>query len=106
MDNSSFPKILDLKNKMIPNPQLLQLKDWFSKYQFTVQHIKGKTNILVDLLSRPKQLSLFLSSIHKPILMFMIRHHWPPKLHIFSSLASVESYAYSYIFRYKSQFLL
>jgi hypothetical protein len=27
MGNSSFPKILEFKNKMIPDPQLLRLKD-------------------------------------------------------------------------------
>ncbi|MCI06643.1 polyprotein-like, partial [Trifolium medium] len=30
MDNSSFPKILEFKNKMPPDPQALRLKDWFS----------------------------------------------------------------------------
>ncbi|KAL0444952.1 UNVERIFIED_CONTAM: polyprotein [Sesamum latifolium] len=35
MNNTSFPKIMDLKNKGVPEPQLLRLKDWFSKYQFT-----------------------------------------------------------------------
>ncbi|KAL0283737.1 UNVERIFIED_CONTAM: polyprotein [Sesamum radiatum] len=42
MDNTSFPRIMDLKNKGVPEPQLLRLKDWFSKYQFTVKHIKGR----------------------------------------------------------------
>jgi hypothetical protein len=42
--------------------------------------------------------------VHKPIPVFMIRHHWPPELHRFSSLVAIESYAYSHIFRYKSQF--
>ena len=41
MDNSSFPKILDFKNKWLPDKQLLSLKAWFAKYDFTVQHIKG-----------------------------------------------------------------
>ncbi|KAK4384627.1 polyprotein [Sesamum angolense] len=45
MDNTSFPKIMDLKNKGVPEPQLLRLKDWFSKYQFTVKHIKGDANL-------------------------------------------------------------
>ncbi|RDX66824.1 hypothetical protein CR513_54368, partial [Mucuna pruriens] len=30
MDNSSFPKILEFKNRMPPDPQILRLKDWFS----------------------------------------------------------------------------
>ncbi|KAH9716900.1 hypothetical protein KPL71_021631 [Citrus sinensis] len=40
MDNSSFPRIFDFKNKLLPEKQLLNLKTWFSKYDFTVQHIK------------------------------------------------------------------
>ena len=42
MDNSSFPRIFDFKNKLLPDKQLLNLKTWFSKYDFIVQHIKGK----------------------------------------------------------------
>jgi hypothetical protein len=45
MDNSSFPKMLEFKNKMPPDPQTLRLKDWFSRYDFTVKHIKGKQNL-------------------------------------------------------------
>ncbi|KAH9671228.1 hypothetical protein KPL70_017281 [Citrus sinensis] len=41
LDNSSFPKIIEFKNKVLPNKHLLRLKTWFSKYDFTVQHIKG-----------------------------------------------------------------
>lgn len=41
LDNSSFSKILEFKNKVLPNKYLLCLKTWFSKYDFTVQHIKG-----------------------------------------------------------------
>ncbi|KAL0444672.1 UNVERIFIED_CONTAM: polyprotein [Sesamum latifolium] len=48
MDNTSFPKIMDLKNKGVPEPQLLRMKDWFSKYQFTVKHIKGENNLIPD----------------------------------------------------------
>ncbi|KAL0355777.1 UNVERIFIED_CONTAM: polyprotein [Sesamum radiatum] len=44
MDNTSFPKIMDLKNKGVPEP-LLRLKDWFSKYQFTVKHIQGRKQL-------------------------------------------------------------
>ncbi|KAK8532362.1 hypothetical protein V6N12_053805 [Hibiscus sabdariffa] len=36
-------------------PQLLRWAEWFSKYSFDCKHIKGKTNILADLLTRPKQ---------------------------------------------------
>ncbi|KAH9704988.1 hypothetical protein KPL70_011694 [Citrus sinensis] len=35
MDNSSFPRIFDFKNKLLPDKQLLNLKNWFAKYDFT-----------------------------------------------------------------------
>nr|KYP76024.1 polyprotein [Cajanus cajan] len=57
MDNSSFPKILDFKSKLPPEPQILRLKDWFSRYDFTVKHIKGKHNLIPDFLSRPQNQS-------------------------------------------------
>ncbi|KAK0582357.1 hypothetical protein LWI29_024660 [Acer saccharum] len=53
MDNSSFPKVLDFRNKIPLNPLLLRLKDWFARYDFTVRHVKGHHNIIVDMLSRP-----------------------------------------------------
>ena len=46
MDNSSFLRIFDFKNKLLPDKQLLNLKTQFSKYDFIVQHIKGKQNLL------------------------------------------------------------
>ena len=53
LDNSSFPRILDLKNKTLPDKHFFHLKTWFSKYDFSVQHIKGDQNLIPDLLSRP-----------------------------------------------------
>ncbi|KAK8556665.1 hypothetical protein V6N12_003062 [Hibiscus sabdariffa] len=55
MDMSSFPQMIKFKQKIIPNPQLLRWVEWFSKYSFDCKHIKGKTNVLADLLTRPKQ---------------------------------------------------
>ncbi|KAL4388578.1 hypothetical protein GQ457_09G008110 [Hibiscus cannabinus] len=55
MDMSSFPQMLKFKQKTVPHPQLLRWSEWFSKYSFDCRHIKGKTNILADLLTRPKQ---------------------------------------------------
>ena len=74
MDNSSFPKIMDFKNKGIPEPQLLRLKDWFSKYQFEVKHIKGNSNLIPDLLTRPKP--ALISSQNTIPIIFMLN---PPK---------------------------
>ena len=36
LDNSSFPKILEFKNRTLPDKQLLRLKTWFSQYDFSV----------------------------------------------------------------------
>ena len=52
MDNSSFPRIFDFKNKLLPDKQLFSLKNWFAKYDFTVQHIKGNQNLIPDFLTR------------------------------------------------------
>ena len=58
MDNSFFPKILEFCNKIPLNPQLLRLKDWFARYDFTVKHVKGHHNIIADILSRPPTIHL------------------------------------------------
>ncbi|KAK2638942.1 hypothetical protein Ddye_026737 [Dipteronia dyeriana] len=58
MDNSSFPRVLEFRNKLPPNPQLLRLKDWFARYDFSVKHIKGHHNIIPDMLSRPRPVNL------------------------------------------------
>nr|KJB06691.1 hypothetical protein B456_001G159600 [Gossypium raimondii] len=52
MDMSSFLKMLKFKQKEIPHPQLLRWSEWFSKYSFDVKHIKGKTNVLADILTK------------------------------------------------------
>lgn len=52
MDNSSFPKVLQFKGKTIPNSQLLRLQEWFSRYEFDVEHIKGQKNLIPNFLSR------------------------------------------------------
>ncbi|KAH9792715.1 hypothetical protein KPL71_004244 [Citrus sinensis] len=36
MDNSSFPRIFDFKNKLLPDKQLLTHKNWFAKNEFTI----------------------------------------------------------------------
>ena len=64
IDCSSFPKMLQFKRKMLPHPQLLRLAEWFSKYTFTVEHIKGTKNLIPDMLTRaPKSQTLLLPSI-------------------------------------------
>ena len=52
MDCSSFPKMLEFKGKTLPHPQLIRWKEWFSKYDFEVEHIKSDNNLIPNLLSR------------------------------------------------------
>ena len=42
MNNSSFPKIFEFKNKMPPDPQILRIKDWFSRYDFLLNTKKER----------------------------------------------------------------
>ncbi|KAH9649387.1 hypothetical protein KPL70_025964 [Citrus sinensis] len=58
-------KIFDFKNKLLHDKQLLNLKTWFAKYDFTVQHIKGNQNLIPDFLTRP--------AINKPSLISSIQ---------------------------------
>ncbi|CAA7022301.1 unnamed protein product [Microthlaspi erraticum] len=64
MDMSSFPKMLQFKQKMVPHQQLLRWSEWFSKYDFESFYLKGKNNTLADMLSRnlPKEIHLITSS--------------------------------------------
>ncbi|KAK0585855.1 hypothetical protein LWI29_035139 [Acer saccharum] len=71
MDNSSFPKILDFRNKIPPNLLLLRLKDWFVRYDFTVRNVKGHHNIIADMLSRTPLTHLITPTGHYPLI-FMI----------------------------------
>ncbi|RDX66835.1 hypothetical protein CR513_54360, partial [Mucuna pruriens] len=73
MDNSSFPKILEFKNKMPPDPQILRLKDWLSRYDFSVKHIKGKQNLIPDFLSRPEKTIQMITSTHSFPIIFMVK---------------------------------
>ncbi|KAK8568400.1 hypothetical protein V6N12_006953 [Hibiscus sabdariffa] len=72
MDMSSFPQMLKFKQKTVPHPQLLRWAEWFSKYSFECKHIKGKTNVLADLLTRPNpnqtQIMMYMASSSKGII--------------------------------------
>ncbi|KAH9769376.1 hypothetical protein KPL71_011975 [Citrus sinensis] len=70
MDSSAFPNILNFKGKTVPEKMLLRLKDWFSKYDFSVKHIKGSQNLIPDMLSR-------LSKPEKPLTLFSTTYHFP-----------------------------
>ncbi|KAH9697867.1 hypothetical protein KPL71_023791 [Citrus sinensis] len=70
MDSSAFPNIFHFKGKTVPEKVLLRLKDWFSKYDFSVKHIKGSQNLIPDMLSR-------LSKPENPLIMFSTTYHFP-----------------------------
>ncbi|OMO69073.1 hypothetical protein COLO4_29282 [Corchorus olitorius] len=50
---AAFDHMLDVKKKNVPNLQLLRWSQWFTHYFFTTRHIKGKHNLIPDMLSRP-----------------------------------------------------
>ncbi|KAH9780730.1 hypothetical protein KPL71_008191 [Citrus sinensis] len=70
MDNSAFPNIFHFKGKTGPEKMLLRLKDWFSKYDFSVKHIKGSQDLIPDMLSR-------LSKPEHPLTLFSTTYHFP-----------------------------
>ncbi|KAK4381888.1 polyprotein [Sesamum angolense] len=110
MDNTSFPRIMDLKNKGVPEPQLLRLKDWFSKYQFTVKHIMGDANLFPDFLSRPSSIHLISPTGTIPIFMASsssstsgIPLTFPPGF--FRNLTNIREYALDNMFSYLARLL-
>ncbi|KAH9716813.1 hypothetical protein KPL71_021589 [Citrus sinensis] len=107
--NSSFPRIFDFKNKLLPDKQLLNLKTWFSKYDFTVQHIKGKQNLIPDFLTRPAiNKPSLLSSTHIIPIIAMNRQlpfkalnqrSFPMNI-LFSSAYQIQDFAKKFLYRY------
>jgi len=106
MDNSSFPKILEFKNKMPPDPQILRLKDWFSRYDFSFKHIKGKTNLIPDFLSRPNNPIQMISTTKEFNMIFMMdplpnmaktRKEYPPDFNP-TTITEIHQYARSRYF--------
>ncbi|KAL5746059.1 hypothetical protein ACOSP7_027205 [Xanthoceras sorbifolium] len=68
MDNSSFPRVLEFKNKVPPDPLLLRFKSWFERYDFHTSHIKGSQNIIPDMLSRPQPIQLLSKTSIIPVI--------------------------------------
>ncbi|KAH9686204.1 hypothetical protein KPL70_014285 [Citrus sinensis] len=111
MDSSAFPNILNFKEKTVPKKMLLRLKDWFSKYDFSVKHIKGSQNLIPDMLSRlskpEKPLTLFSTTYHFPII--SMATSLPPKALTkkpfpfdknFSSVFAIQEFAKKALFRF------
>lgn len=100
LDMSAFPKMLEFKQKEIPSAQLLRWQQWFSRYRYTANHIKGFNNSVANLLSRPQRT--------ERIIMFMFKEKgessksnpkgpnppdWPPDIDI-----SVYPWDHEYLF--------
>ncbi|KAL5813034.1 hypothetical protein ACOSQ3_027984 [Xanthoceras sorbifolium] len=94
MDNSSFPRVLNFKNKVPPDPLLLRFKSWFERYDFQTSHIKGSQNIIPDMLSRPKHIQLISPTSVIPV------------IYSFSPTMAEPSYEPSYILNLPAKQLL
>ncbi|KAH9697741.1 hypothetical protein KPL71_023732 [Citrus sinensis] len=111
MDSSAFPNIFHFKGKTVPEKMLLRLKDWFSKYDFSVKHIKGSQNLIPDMLSRLSKpenpLTLFSTTYHFPII--SMATSLPPEAltkktfpfnKTFSSVFAIQEFARKALFRF------
>ncbi|KAH9722952.1 hypothetical protein KPL70_006913 [Citrus sinensis] len=111
MDSSAFPNIFHFKGKTVPEKMLLRLKDWFSKYDFSVKHIKGSQNLIPDMLSRLSKpqdpLTLFSTTYHFPII--SMATSLPPEAltkktfpfnKTFSSVFAIQEFARKTLFRF------
>ncbi|KAH1096815.1 hypothetical protein J1N35_013736 [Gossypium stocksii] len=65
---------------------LLRWVEWFSKFSFDVKHIKGKENILADLLYRPKE----------EILTYKRTYFWPRPMMMYKPSSSSLTFPTSY----------
>ncbi|KAH9697801.1 hypothetical protein KPL71_023762 [Citrus sinensis] len=114
LDNSSFPKVLQFKGKTIPNSQLLRLQEWFSRYEFDVEHIKGQKNLISDFLSRIQTPAspIFYTSPVFPVFMAtrstatslpskaLTQKTFPRPVQTFPSLYRLQEFAKQFLFRY------
>ncbi|KAH9716937.1 hypothetical protein KPL71_021642 [Citrus sinensis] len=114
LDNSSFPKVLQFKGKTIPNSQLLRLQEWFSRYDFDVEHIKGQRNLIPDFLSRIQTPAspIFYTSPVFPVFMAtrstatslpskaLTQKTFPRPVQTFPSLYRLQEFAKQFLFRY------
>jgi len=114
MDNSYFPRILEFKNKMPPDPQTLRLKDWFSRYDFTVKHIKGNQNLIPALLSRPMKPVQIITNTHTFPLILMVKplpahasisKNFSPGINSSCSLSQLKEYARNNLFYYMAKII-
>ncbi|KAL5865408.1 hypothetical protein ACOSQ3_002922 [Xanthoceras sorbifolium] len=87
MDNSSFPYVLEFKNKVPPDPLLLRLKSWFERYDFQISYIKGSQNIIPDMFSRPQPIHLLSQNSIIPVIYTLSPAMAEPSIDILNLLA-------------------
>ncbi|RHN66692.1 hypothetical protein MtrunA17_Chr3g0094151 [Medicago truncatula] len=101
MDNSSFLKILEFK-------------DWFSRYDFTVKHIKVNQNLIPDLLSRPMKPVQIITNTHTFPLILMVKplpahasiiKNFPPGINFSCSLSQLKEYARNNLFYFMAKII-
>ena len=94
---------------MLLDKQLLSLKTWFAKYDFTVQHIKGDKNLIPDFLTRPSIKSPVLISSITTIPIIAMNHSLPfkaltqkafPLNLTFQSAFQIQDFAKKFLYRY------
>ena len=111
MDSSAFPNVLNLKGKIIPEKMLLRLKDWFSKYDFSVEHIKGTQDLIPDMLSRLARpippLHCISTGYHFPIIFMAtslpnqaLTQKTFPLRKTFSTVIDIQEFAKKFVFRF------
>ncbi|MBA0754682.1 hypothetical protein Gogos_020830 [Gossypium gossypioides] len=65
--------MLQFKQKEVPHPQLLRWAEWFSRFAFDVVNIKGKGNVLADILTRLPETKPLETSVPKLVEVFMFQ---------------------------------
>ncbi|KAH9780668.1 hypothetical protein KPL71_008167 [Citrus sinensis] len=102
------------KGKTIPNGQLLRLQEWFSRYEFDVEHIKGQKNLIPDFLSRIQTPAspIFYTSPVFPVSMAtrstatslpskaLTQKTFPRPVQTFPSLYRLQEFAKQFLFHY------
>ncbi|KAH9752123.1 hypothetical protein KPL71_014574 [Citrus sinensis] len=94
--------------------QLLRLQEWFSRYEFDVEHIKGQRNLIPDFLSRIQTPAspIFYTSPVFPVFMAtrstatslpskaLTQKTFPRPVQTFPSLYRLQEFAKQFLFRY------
>ncbi|CAH8278553.1 unnamed protein product [Arabidopsis lyrata] len=112
MDMSSFPKMLQFKQKMVPHQQLLRWSEWFSKYDFESVYLKGTKNTLADMLSRkpvkqetPDEIHMMASSSETKKSYYDFEADVPEDVHQLISRNKLHELLRTKIFSYQSTIL-